>query len=68
MNHIRTHKETKKLYPIDGHLALTTAGLYVLALTFFTLEMWVTVIAETFAGTVWFLLFLFSVINKRKTD
>jgi len=47
---------------------LTTAGLYVLALTFFTLEMWITVIAETFAGTVWFLLFFFSVINKRKTN
>ena len=47
---------------------LTTAGLYVLALTFFTLDMWITVIAETFAGTVWFLLFFFSVINKRKTN
>jgi len=47
---------------------LTTAGLYVLALTFFTLEMWITVIAETFAGTVWFLLFFFSVINKRKAN
>ena len=47
---------------------LTTIGLYILALTFFTLEMWVTVIAETFAGTVWFLLFFFSIINKRKNN
>ena len=47
---------------------LTTVGLYILALTFFTLEMWVTVIAEMFAGTVWFLLFFFSIINKRKTN
>jgi len=47
---------------------LTMVGLYILALTFFTLEMWITVIAETFAGTVWFLLFLLSLINKRKTN
>jgi len=47
---------------------LTTIGLYILALTFFTLEMWVTVIAEIFSGTVWFLLFFFSVLNKRKTN
>ncbi len=45
---------------------LTTVGLFTLATTFFTLEMWITVIAEIFSGTVWFLLFLFSVINKRK--
>jgi len=45
---------------------LTTVGLYILAITFFTMDMWITVIAEIFSGTVWFLLFLFSVINKRK--
>ena len=45
---------------------LTTIGLYILAITFFTLDMWITVIAEIFSGTVWLLLFLFSVINKRK--
>ena len=45
---------------------LTTVGLYILAITFFTLDMWITVIAEIFSGTVWFLLFLFSAINKRK--
>jgi hypothetical protein len=46
---------------------LTTAGLYILAITFFTLDMLITVIAEIFSGTVWLLLFLFSTINKRKT-
>jgi hypothetical protein len=45
---------------------LTTVGLYILAITFFTLDMWITVIAEIFSGSVWLLLFLFSVINKRK--
>jgi hypothetical protein len=45
---------------------LTTAGLYILGITFFTLEMWITVVAEMFSGTVWFLLFLSSAINKRK--
>jgi hypothetical protein len=45
---------------------LTTVGLYILAITFFTLDMPITVIAEIFSGTVWLLLFLFSVINKRK--
>lgn len=46
---------------------LTTTGLYILAITFFTLDMLITVIAEIFSGTVWLLLFLFSTINKRKT-
>ncbi len=46
---------------------LTTAGLYILAITFFTLEVLITVIAEIFSGTVWLLLFLFSIKNKRKT-
>jgi len=45
---------------------LTTIGLYILAVTFFTLNLWVSVVAELFSGTVWLLLFLFSVINKRK--
>jgi hypothetical protein len=46
---------------------LTTFGLYILAITFFTLNMWITVFAEIFSGTIWLLLFLFSVRNKRKT-
>jgi len=45
---------------------LTTIGLYIMAIAFFTLDMWITVIAEIFSGTVWFLLFIFSAINKRK--
>jgi hypothetical protein len=46
---------------------LTTVGLYILAITFFTMNMWITVFAEIFSGTIWLLLFLFSVRNKRKT-
>ena len=45
---------------------LTTIGLYILGVTFYTLGMWITVIAESFSGTIWLLLFLFSVRNKRK--
>lgn len=45
---------------------LTTVGLYILAITFFTLDMLITVIAEIFSGTVWLLLFLFSATNKIK--
>jgi hypothetical protein len=46
---------------------LTTVGLYILATTFVTLNMWITVFAEIFSGTIWLLLFLLSVRNKRKT-
>jgi len=45
---------------------LTTIGLYVLAITFFTMGFWISVVAELFSGTVWLLLFVFSLINKRK--
>ena len=45
---------------------LTTVGLYILAITFFTLEMWVSVSAEIFSGTVWLFLFIFSFRNKKK--
>lgn len=45
---------------------LTTIGLYVLAITFFTMGFWISVVAELFSGTVWLLLFVFSVSNKRK--
>ena len=44
----------------------TTFGLYILGLTFFTLQMWLSVFAEFFSGTVWLLLFLYSVKNKDK--
>ncbi len=46
--------------------ALTTAGLYILAVTFATLNLWITVFAELFVGTVWLLLFVFSYRNIRK--
>lgn len=47
--------------------SLTTVGLYVLGLTFFTLDMWVSFVAEFFSGTIWLLLFVFSLRNKKKT-
>ena len=46
--------------------SLTTIGLYILGITFYTLHMWVSFGAEFFSGTVWFLLFLFSFKNKKK--
>ncbi len=45
---------------------LTAIGLYILAVTFLTLEMWITTIAEIFSGTVWFLLFFFSALHKKR--
>ena len=45
---------------------LTTIGLYILAATFFTLELWISVIAEIFSGTIWFLLFVLSVMHKHR--
>ena len=46
---------------------LTTIGLYVLGITFYTLEMWISFGAEFFSGTIWFLLFFFSIKNKQKS-
>ena len=45
---------------------LTSFGLFVLCYTFFTMELWISVIAEFFSGAIWFLLFVFSFKNKRK--
>ena len=45
---------------------LTTIGLYILAFTFYTLDLWITVFAELFSATVWLLLFIFSMKNNRK--
>ena len=45
---------------------LTTIGLYILAATFFTMEFWISVTAEIFSGTIWLLLFLFSMMHKRR--
>ena len=48
--------------------SLTTIGLYVLGITFFTLNMLVSFVAEFFSGTIWLLLFAFSLRNKKKTN
>ncbi len=45
--------------------ALTTIGLFILAVTFFTLNLYVSVVAETFSGIIWLLLFIFSFKNKK---
>jgi uncharacterized protein with PQ loop repeat len=46
--------------------SLTTVGLFILAGTFFTLQFWLSFIADVLSGVIWFLLFLFSLKNKRK--
>jgi len=45
---------------------LTTLGLYILAATFFTMRFWISFIADIFSGTIWLLLFFYSVKNYRK--
>lgn len=44
---------------------LTTAGLYILVFTFFTMGYWVSMIADMFSGTVWLVIFLLSIKNKK---
>jgi len=44
----------------------TTVGLYILAFTFSTMGYWVSVTSEIISGTVWLLLFVLSIKNKRK--
>jgi hypothetical protein len=46
--------------------ALTTIGLFILAITFFTLNLYISVIAETFSGIIWLLLFILSARNNKK--
>ena len=45
---------------------LTTIGLYVMAATFFTMNFWVSFIAEIFSGTIWLLLFILSIMHKKR--
>jgi hypothetical protein len=45
--------------------ALTTIGLFILAATFFTLNLYISVVAETFSGIIWLLLFILSEKNKK---
>jgi len=42
---------------------LTTIGLYILAATFLTLEFWISFFADIFSGTIWLLLFFYSIRN-----
>ena len=46
---------------------LTTIGLYILAGTFATLELWFSVVAELFVGTAWLVLFILSYTHRKKT-
>jgi len=45
---------------------LTTIGLFILAITFYTLNLWISVVAETFSAIIWLLLFILSFKNKKK--
>jgi hypothetical protein len=44
----------------------TTVGLYILMVTFYTMSFWISVVADFFTGTIWLLLFIFSLRNKRR--
>ena len=45
---------------------LTTIGLFILTITFFTMQFWVSFIADFISGVIWFLLFVFSIRNIKK--
>jgi len=45
---------------------LTTIGLYILAATFFTMRYWLSCTADLFSGTIWLLLFIFSILHKKR--
>ena len=44
----------------------TTIGLFVIGLTFITLDLWISVVSEFFSGVIWLLLFVLSYRNKKK--
>lgn len=46
--------------------SLTTLGLFILAFTFATMNLWFSFVADFFSATVWFLLFLLSFRNLKK--
>jgi len=46
--------------------SLTTIGLFILVITFFTMGFWISFIADFFSGIVWLLLFVLSVRNIKK--
>lgn len=47
--------------------SLTTVGLVVLTINFYLMEFWISFVADFFSAVVWFLLFVFSMRNKKKT-
>ena len=47
---------------------LTTVGLYVLVFTFTSMGYWVSMIADTFSGTIWFIIFLLSWKHHKKKE
>jgi len=54
-------KTTLNLYTAS----LTTIGLIILTANFFAMGFWISFIADFFNAVIWFLLFVFSVRNKR---
>lgn len=46
--------------------SLTTLGLFILAITFATMDLWLSFVADFFSATVWFLLFALSLKNLRE--
>jgi hypothetical protein len=46
--------------------SLTTIGIFIMGVTFYTLHMWVSMAAEFFSTIIWFLLFVLSVRNKKR--
>ena len=46
---------------------LTSLGLFVLVITFISMEFWIAVIADIFTCSMWLLIFFFSVKNKRRS-
>jgi len=44
---------------------LTTIGLIILTITFFTMSFWISMIADALSAIIWFLLFVFSIKNQK---
>jgi hypothetical protein len=47
--------------------SLTTVGLVILTVNFFLMEFWISFVADFFNSVVWFLLFVLSMRNMKKT-
>lgn len=45
---------------------LTTIGLFIMSATFITLNLWISVVAESFSGVIWLLLFILSFRNRKR--